>query len=271
MQERIEWHSLPASLRDAIADHSGPISEARTVSQGANSALAAVLATPGGRVFVKGIRVDHPGVVGQQREATINPHVQPLAPALLWRLDDVEGWDVLAFEYVEGRHPDYAPGSPDLPAVIAAIDTLAALPVPDLPLKDARRRWAEYLDDDDAELLGGDTLLHTDYNPENILITTEDTPRMIDWAWPTRGAAWIDPCCLALRLIAAGHTAAQAEDWASRARAWAGAPRPALDVFARANVDMWDDIAANDPQPWKQRMAGAARQWAEARLTSVSG
>ncbi|MET8761289.1 hypothetical protein [Lentzea sp. NPDC004782] len=269
MQERIEWSSLPAGLRNAIGAQVGQITAARTLSQGMNSALAAVLDTPGGQVFVKGIRTDHAGVVAQQREATINPHVQPLAPALLWRLDDADGWDVLAFEYIAGRHPDYAPGSPDLPAVLAAVDTLTSLPVPDLPLKDARKRWRGYLDDSEAELLGGETLLHTDYNPDNILITQDGTPRMIDWAWPTRGGAWIDPCCLALRLIAAGHTAAQAEQLVSRTRAWASAPRTALGVFARANVDMWTDIATSDPQPWKQRMADAARQWADGQLASV--
>lgn len=269
MQERIEWDSLPAGLRNTIGEHAGQITAARTLSQGMNSALAAVLDTPGGQVFVKGIRTDHPGVIAQQREATINPHVRPLAPALLWRLDDVEGWDVLAFEYVEGRHPSYAPGSPDLPAVLAAVDALASLPLPDLPLKDARQRWSGYLDAAEAEQLGGETLLHTDYNPDNILIPQDGAARMIDWAWPTRGAAWIDPCCLALRLIAAGHTAAEAERLVSRTRAWASAPRTAVGAFARANVDMWTDIAASDPQPWKQRMADAARQWADGQLASA--
>ncbi|WP_439662841.1 phosphotransferase family protein [Lentzea sp. HUAS TT2] len=269
MQERIEWDSLAAGLRDAIGEQVGQITAARTLSQGMNSALAAVLETSSGQVFVKGIRTDHSGVVAQQREATINPYVQPLAPALLWRLDDAEGWDVLAFEFVEGHHPNYSPGSTDLLAVLAAVDTLAALPVPDLPLKDARQRWRGYLDDAEAELLGGETLLHTDYNPDNILITADGTARMVDWAWPTRGAAWIDPCCLALRLIAAGHTAAQAEQLVSRTRAWASAPRTAVGVFARANVDMWTDIATSDPQPWKQQMADAARQWADGLLASA--
>jgi hypothetical protein len=64
---------------------------------------------------------------------------------------------------------------------------------------------------DQPAQLAGDTLLHTDYNPENILITPDGTARLIDWAWPTCGAGWIDPCCLLIRLIAAGHTAHQAE------------------------------------------------------------
>ncbi|MFD1535587.1 hypothetical protein [Nonomuraea guangzhouensis] len=35
----------------------------------------------------------------------------------------------------------------------------------------------------------------TDYNPLNMLIA-EGRALLIDWAWPTRGAGWIDPACL---------------------------------------------------------------------------
>lgn len=235
-----------------------------------NSALAAVLDTAMGKVFVKGIRTDHPGVITQQREAMINPHVRPLAPAMLWHLDSVAGWDVLGFEYVEGRHPDYTPGSADLPVVVEAMRAVADLPCPDLPLKDARQRWAAYFDQPAAaEMLAGNTLLHTDYNPANMLIPADGTARMIDWAWPTRGTAWIDPCCLLVRLVAAGHTVAQAETWARRSDAWHTAPDASLDAFALASARMWDDIASADPQPWKTRMATAAREWAGSRLAGV--
>ena len=115
-------------------------------------------------------------------------------------------------------------------------------------------------------MFAGDTLLHTDYNPENILITPDGTARLIDWAWPTRGAGWIDPCCLLIRLIAAGHTAHQAETWAQRTSAWHTAPGSALDTFTLASARLWQEIADNDPQPWKQRMATAAREWANARM-----
>jgi Ser/Thr protein kinase RdoA (MazF antagonist) len=102
---------------------------------------------------------------------------------------------------------------------------LAATSCPDLPLKRAEERWAGYVESAVAlELLRGDTLLHTDHNPMNVLIA-DAAVHLVDWAWPTRGAAWIDPACLALRLMAAGHGPAEAEACAARVPAWAEAPR----------------------------------------------
>lgn len=98
----------------------------------------------------------------------------------------------------------------------------------------------------------------------NVLISADST-YIIDWAWPTRGAAWIDPACFALRLMAAGHTAAEAESWAARATAWSSAPTQGIAVFAQANRRMWDEIACHDPLPWKQRMATVATEWSEYR------
>jgi hypothetical protein len=268
MQQRISWEVLPDGTRSAIEAQTGTIREIRAVSTGMNSALAAVVCTDRERVFVKGIRNDNPGVVAQQREAEINPYVRSVAPELLWHLPDVDGWNVLGFEHVDGRVADYRPGSADLPLVLDTLRALGQETCPDLPgVKDAGKRWASYLDDPaDAELFAGNALLHTDYNPDNLLIAG-GWAYLIDWAWPTRGAAWIDPCCLLIRMIAAGHTAPDAEAWASKTPAWHTAPLGALDIFARACVRMWQSIADHDPQPWKQRMAEAAREWADVRMS----
>lgn len=271
MQERVSWEDLPDSVRAAIAKHTGAIQQTRVVSTGMNSALAVVVNGVRGRVFVKGIRNDNPGVVAQEREAAINPYVREVAPAVLWQLADVEGWHVLGFEHVDGRVADYRPDSADLPPVLATLRVLGQTVCPELPVvKDAGKRWAAFLDDPaDVELFAGDALLHTDYNPDNFLVTEDGRAFLIDWAWPTRGAAWIDPCCLLIRLIAAGHTAVDAQKWVSQVPAWHTAPPRALDVFARACVRMWQSIADHDPQPWKQRMAAAARDWAENRSASA--
>jgi hypothetical protein len=72
--------------------------------------------------------------------AMINAHVRAVAPRLPWH-DQVAGWDLLAFEYVDGAcHADYRPGSPDLPRVIETLHRLAAIGCPDLTVKQARQR-----------------------------------------------------------------------------------------------------------------------------------
>lgn len=271
---RIAWEQLPIAVHKAVQALVGPVKSARTVGDGQNSAIATILDTPEGRVFVKGLRTDHRGVVTQQREAAINPHVRAVSPGLLWRIE-IAGWDLLCFEHVDGRGADYRPGSADLPRLVEAMRRLAELPCPDLPavyFRRAEQRWAEAIDDPAArEVLAGDTILHTDYNPANILITAEGDARIIDWAWPTKGAAWIDPACLIPRLIACGHSPASAEGVARECPAWAEADPAAIDVFASALTVLWDEVARDQPdQPWKQALAASARQWRAHRSASLS-
>ena len=66
------------------------------------------------------------------------------------------------------------------------MDRLRQIPCPELPVKHATQRWAAYLDVQACAWLNGDCLLHTDFNPLNVLITPQAT-WIVDWAWPTRG------------------------------------------------------------------------------------
>jgi hypothetical protein len=257
--QRVPWADLPLGLRNLIESQTGSVLEAESASEGRNSELAAFLTTSAGKVFIKGLRSDHLRVWTQQREAMVNPYVIDIAPRLLWHVE-AEGWNVLGFEHVAGRHADYSPGSPDLLKVIDAMRRLGEIGCPDLPLKRSEQRWAGYVDGPSTlELLRGDTLLHTDYKPMNILVG--DAARIVDWAWPTRGAGWIDPACFALRLMAAGHAPSEAEAWAARVPAWAAAPREAVDTFAIVSLRMWDEIATDDPQPWKAQMRAMVQEW----------
>jgi hypothetical protein len=213
------WEELSEGVRSAIRTKTGHVLRAQTVSEGLNSEIAAILHTSTDKIFIKGLRSDNPRAWTQQMEVMINPYVAQVSPRLLWHIE-TEGWNVLAFEHIEGRHPDYSPGSDDLPKVVTAILLIGEITCPQLPLKRAEQRWAPYMNDTSA--LRGDTLLHTDFNPLNVLIN--DTARVIDWAWPTRGAAWIDPACFILRLMAAGHTPHEAEAWARQAPSWGATP-----------------------------------------------
>ena len=125
---RIQWHELAHEARDLVEVHTGPIIEADTMSGGFNSEIAAVVRTQAGAYFVKGLRGDHPRVWTQQTEATINPYVRGIAPELLWHAQ-ADGWNILGFECVEGRHADYSLNSVDLPKIV---DTLSASRFPNV-------------------------------------------------------------------------------------------------------------------------------------------
>lgn len=66
--ERADWNDLSQAVRDLVQARTGPVLAARTVSAGVNSHLAAVLETADGPVFVKGLRSDHPGVLGSSEK-----------------------------------------------------------------------------------------------------------------------------------------------------------------------------------------------------------
>jgi hypothetical protein len=262
---RIAWHDLPRLARSAVHECAGPVLAASNVSTGANSGLAVKLHTQTGPVFVKGILLDHPQVKTQAREAAINRHLPPSAPRLLWHVQ-AGGWDLLGFELVDGRIADFAPSSTDLPLVVTALEELASTKCPDIPLLDCAERYVVYTDQ--SELFAGDTLLHTDMAPHNVLVDDEAGGRacLIDWAWPTSGAAWVDPAIWIIRLIDVGHTPKTAEDWAVRLPAWRDASPTTMTAFAGANAVMWEEIAAQSPEvEWQKSMAASARLWADYR------
>lgn len=261
--DRIDWQDLPHLTRREVERHAGTVWSARTVSEGLNSAIAAILDTDTGPVFAKGLHRDYPRKWNQDMEAMINPSVQHISPRLLWR---VEGeWDVLGFEALDGRHADYRPGSADLPKVAQTMAELGEVACPDLPIKQADHRWRSYVNEPaDLEWLRGDRLLHTDYNPLNVMMV-DGRALLVDWAWPTRGAGWIDPACLILRLIADGHTTDQAEAVVEDVPAWTKAPEEGLTVFAQASLKSWAEIADANPVPWTLAMAEAARKWSQHR------
>lgn len=260
---RTAWSDLPEQVRLAVESQTGEVHQAITIGSGLNAAFTARLLTLTGSLFAKGVPSTR--AAAQRREAVINVHVYPIAPRLLWEID-TEGWHVLGFEHLDGRPANLAPGSVDLPAVAGVLGQLTKLDAPHATCKRIEDRWADAAQraGANAALLAGDHLLHTDLNPHNILITNTG-PRLVDWSWPTLGAAWIDTACAALWLIAEGHNPAAAESWAANVPAWAGTSGNALDAFTTINAALWEQISLADPCQWKQRVHRAAEHWSEYR------
>ncbi|OLT12718.1 hypothetical protein BJF79_21710 [Actinomadura sp. CNU-125] len=252
MRERFSWHQA----QDLIEKHTGPALSARPVQEGYNSQIAVVI---NDTTFVKGLRTEHPRAWTQDRERQINPHVHHVSARLLWS-DTTSDWDLNGFEYLHGRQPDYAPTGRDADPIIAMMTKFPPAPA-DVALKQAPDRWASY--SDRAELFTGDWLCHTDWSPGNILLSG-DRARMLDWAWPTQGARWIDPACWIIWLIASGHHPALAQTRASALSAFATAPPAAVTAFASAQAAMWEDIGESAPHPG---LAAAAARWVRHRTS----
>ncbi|WP_461296358.1 aminoglycoside phosphotransferase [Streptomyces harbinensis] len=257
---RIPFEELPPAVLDAVEKHAGTILKVEPVAEGLNSDIAARVYFESGSVYVKGLRASRAQYWTQRREVEVNPYVRTVAPAVLWEIE-TEGWHLIGFEVVNGHHADYSPDSPDLPIVADMLRRLSLVSCPDIPLKRAEQRLAKYVSSPaEAELFTGNALLHTDLNNANVLVSGR--AHLVDWAWATRGAAWLDAGYWVVWLMAAGgHAAESAEQWASRVPAWHTATRKAIAAFAAANANVWEEIGGNEPDAWTARMLRASRDW----------
>jgi len=266
LEKRIEWDDLPPSLKEAISARTGPVLSGRAATDGQNSPLAAILDTRNGKVFVKGLPSGHRLIVTQAREATAAPLAKGLSPELLWQFDE-DGWNVNGFEHIDGRKASYQPGSPDIDPVAELMATLSRIEIPagPGPWKPIATRLRTYVEDPaDGLIFAGQHLTHTDWMPDNVLISA-GRAWLVDWAWATPAQSWIDQGFWVIRLIANGHAITEAEAIAAQLPAYAAADPAHVAVFARANRKMWDEIEAGRPVPWTQTMAAAARAWADHR------
>ncbi|WP_157251023.1 phosphotransferase [Nonomuraea typhae] len=256
---RPQWEDLPAAVRDAVQEHSGPVVKAETAVGGIMPGMATILHTePGDRFFLKAIEISDPGAILHQRERWAGLHLpeQVPAPWMVWNAS-FDGWHVALWDYVaDAHHADLSPGSPDLPKIVDTVGRLGAwltpppagarlvqsnieplqakakamLAKPSGELAD-RDDYERALDGFDVAALRGNTLLHYDLSAGNLLITTKQV-YVIDWAFAAQGASWIDAAMLAPRLIQAGHTPEQADTLLSGLVAWGAAPHRAVTGLA---------------------------------------
>ncbi|MFD4373418.1 aminoglycoside phosphotransferase [Streptomyces sp. NPDC058486] len=262
---RIGLDKLPPAARAAVEEHTGPLLTVEEAAEGFNSEIAARVTSATGTWHIKGLRTDHPRAWTQCREAAVAPFLTGLAPALRWRVETAD-WDLLGFQALTGHHADYAPGSPDLPEVVALLGRLGETPCPGIDLRHAEQRLERYAArPDDLRFFAGAHLLHTDLNNTNVLVDDHapqgDRARLVDWAWATRGAAWLDAGYWVIWLIASGHTPTSAEHRAAGIPSWHAAPAEGITAFAAANANVWAEISTAAPDPWTLRLAHAATAW----------
>ncbi|MBD0740428.1 phosphotransferase [Streptomyces sp. CBMA29] len=255
---RTEWDVLPSAVRLAVGGHVGAVTGWVPVTEGLTCQTAAVLTTADGRVFVKGVPVsDADAVLGQDWEVAANPLVAGVAPLLLARVA-VAGWDVLVFEYVDGRHADLTHGSADTELVAQALERMQEVTAGGLAPRLANR-FAHVLSDEEQLLLAGDTLLHTDTNPHNLLIGTSGA-HVVDWAMVAAGPAWIDVALTAVRLMEADWPPEAALTWAGQFPSWQSADPVAVAA-----------LVAGICRDWEARLGPDAARPSNARYQALLG
>lgn len=220
---RLDWPFLPPHLRTWIEGRCGsPVVSAISQTSGFTPGFASVLlCEDGSRHFVKAASTKAQRVFADsyreegRKLAALPPSVP--APRLLWHLDD--DWVVLGIEYVAARAPERPWQVGDLDALLDSLEQTAdaLTPPPDglvldtaevdfAPLLDgwasirdqrtdldaAHLAEAEELAGRYAEVVGGDTVVHTDIRSDNVLIDAEGRALICDWNWPVLGAAWFD-------------------------------------------------------------------------------
>lgn len=217
---RLEQQVLPRPLRDLIERRCGsPVIAAQTRNRGFTPGFASVLeCEDGSRHFVKAASLRPQSVSAAYREEARKLEALPVdvpAPRLLWSYDG--DWVVLGIEHVDGRHPVRPWTAGDLDACLDALETVADRLTPataDLRLEPATEEFATFLAHWDrvrvthpalphlveavalaaryAEVMAGDTVVHTDVRDDDVLIDPGGRAWFCDWNWPVAGAAWLD-------------------------------------------------------------------------------
>ncbi|PWI42566.1 phosphotransferase [Streptomyces sp. ICBB 8177] len=263
MVTRVTWDELPPGLRECVERRTGKVTRAEVVGTGLNCSVALTLVTKrNGTLFLKGVHEsDATGLEGLNNEEIVNQTVAGIGP-MIRHTFDVDGWHCLAFVYIRGNHADLGPGSPDLDSVRSTINRMRSLSGDSLWLarSGARipqlsERLAAYLSAEEAAHLRGNTLLHTDTNPHNIIVSRPGGEvYVIDWAMPALGPAWVDAACTAVRLMECGHEPASAVEWLAPLPHWRRANPKAVEAFVNATCRQWSaTVGEKDAEPSNNR------------------
>jgi hypothetical protein len=259
---RIDWTSLPEAVMTGVGERVGGI-DAIPASSGEHAEIAATVAGDKGKVFVKAASSGL-GVRSLRYELGASKAVNgPYSPTVEWDFETA-GWLVVGFEHVDGPHADLSPGSPDLDLLDATLKELAETPAA------GGQSWFS-----PAGRLGfahpamdGETLVHTDLNPANLIVSPHGL-RVVDWAFATKAAPWVELALLVQWLIGGGHTPQQAEEWLARRPAWGATSPEVLDHFASSNAAKWSLKAEQNTAPWVHDLSAWTGEWSTYRRTAA--
>jgi hypothetical protein len=259
---RSDWNALPEAVMTGIGERAGG-THATPVSGGDHVEIAATVTGDNRKVFVKAASSEV-GVRSLRYELLASKAVeQPYSPAVEWDFETA-GWLVVGFEHVDGAHADLSPGSPDLDLLDTTLRELGETPAPG--------GWAWF---SPAARLGfahpamdGETFVHTDLNPSNLIVSPRGL-RVVDWAFATRAAPWVELALLVQWLIGSGHTPEEAEAWMARYPTWGATNPEVLDAFASRNAAKWLLKAQQSTAQWVGDLSAWTGEWSAYRRTEA--
>ena len=331
---RLEWADMPPRVRDAVDRRLGsPVVGAVTQPTGFSPGVAARLTTADGRrYFAKAVgpepNADSPEFHRREIAIAASLPASTPAPRLLWSYDEgplrnrlaregghpsptpvdarlrgQDGWVLLVFEDIDGRHPAQPWRLDELDRVVAAMEHLAETLTPSpLPVSAVgmagerilgRRSWRRLRDDwpsrldrvDDwtrrhldalvqieshvVDALAGDTLVNYDVRADNILLTPERT-WFVDWPHACLGPPWLDVAAFAPSVTMQGGP--PPEDVAFRHSAFRSADPDAVTAVVAAIAGFFTYQAVQPPPPglptvraFQDAQGAIARQWLSRR------
>jgi hypothetical protein len=255
----------------------------------------------GRRVFIKsvGAEINALSVELHRDEARMMAALPDHAPApeLLHVLDQGD-WMTLVLEDIEGRQPALPWHDGDIAAVVGALAQLHAAgpvapPAVDRSFLDTHEdvfiSWSLVADrcpDDldpwcierlDAlvereqvavEHVAGEALLHCDVRADNLLVRPGGDVVLVDWAWCSRGAAWLDPAELLMSLVVQGSVDPDADAALLAGPLFADAPREHVESGLLTFLGMFEWRCREEAPPglptlraWQRHCADALRGW----------
>jgi hypothetical protein len=285
---RLHWEHLPPLVRREVERRLGsPVATATSQDSGFTPGFASrLVGREGQRLFLKAAsrtaqRACAAAYAQEARVLRSLPLERLPAPALLWSVDDLEDWTVVAFEDVEGRPPHRPWEDDDVTACLAALTTIAEAEIDldpldlaplqqDLPtfldgwdrLDHAGVDWPHLAELRDlahafADLPDAEHFAHLDGRDDNFLLRGDGTAVLCDWNWPALAPRWVDVAHLLVSLHGDGLDATRL---ATEHPVTAGVPGDQLDSFVAALGGFMAEADLR-PVPSTSPHLGTHRRW----------
>ena len=311
---RIGWTELPEPVQAWVETTLGaPIRAAADQVGGFSPGVAARLATTdGSRAFLKAVGSElNPDSVGlHRRELAAMSALPPMpqAPALIAGYDSGD-WVGLLMEDVPGRKPTLPWIRAELGQVLGTVAEVSArltpCPWPGAPatadrLADAFVHWRALaaqpptdldpywlarlgelaaLEQGAAEAGRGTSMIHLDVRADNVLLTEGDRAVLVDWAWASSGAPWVDVVILLLNVAQYGpHSAAELDEIVATHPLSRDVDPWLITLVVLGMTGLLESRSRAEPPPglptirrWQRHAARGASRWLRHRLTGGAG